>query len=198
MNARTEFPLDAVEPPALRRAALALHATGAADRAWLLAQLPAAHRAALETMLSELAALGVPPDRQLTQRLLAQPVRVPPPVAVVAEQDARQGHRWLASVRARDLAAVLQEEPAALVAHVLRLLPAPQREAVLALLMGPLLRQVNEALRTSDDADASAAPRLTRLLLEQLPARLPRPASATPWQRFARRLPWHARRKAAA
>lgn len=52
-----------------RRAALLLHAMQPADRQWLLAALPPQQGRALEDMLSELRALGIPPDRALLQPL---------------------------------------------------------------------------------------------------------------------------------
>ncbi|MES2938213.1 MAG: hypothetical protein V4864_11060 [Pseudomonadota bacterium] len=196
MNARTEFPVETVESPGLRRAALALHATAAADRAWLLAQLPVGHRAALEAMLSELAALGVPPDRQFTQRLLAQ-MPVPKRVPVPADERAQPAHAWLASVRARDLAALLQGEPAGLAAHVVQLLPVQRRQAVLALLAGPQRRLVIELLQARPSA-TEAAPRFTQALLAELSARLPQRSRYDTWHRLLQRLRLPGRNGAAA
>ncbi|WP_420997925.1 hypothetical protein ACKI2N_032280 [Cupriavidus sp. 30B13] len=50
-----------------RRAALALHAMAAADREWVLDQLPKADRLTLRRLTEELARLGVPQDRQLLE-----------------------------------------------------------------------------------------------------------------------------------
>ncbi len=186
MNARTEFPIDTVESPGLRRAALALHATAAPDRAWLLAQLPAAHRATLEAMLSELAALGVPPDRQFAQRLLVQ-ARSPRRAAAPVQARAQPGHAWLASVRARDLAAALQGEPAALAAHVLQLLPMQRQQAVLGLLAGPQRRQVSESLQGHGAGDATA-PRFTQAVLAELSVRLPQHGGRGGWRLLLQRL----------
>lgn len=53
---------------AARRAALMVHALGAEDRAWMLAQLPPPQRAALEPLLDELRDLGIPMDRRTLEQ----------------------------------------------------------------------------------------------------------------------------------
>lgn len=202
MNARTEFPVDALESPGLRRAALALHATAAADRAWLLAQLPTAHRGALEAMLAELAALGVPPDRQFTQRLLAQAPKQGAAVRKASPahpaQPAQPAHAWLASVRVRELAALLQAEPAALAAHVLQLLPPQRRKAVLGLLAGSQRRLVGELLQARGGTMEAAAPRFTEAVLAELAARLPQARTHSGWPGMLQRLRAVRRKGAAA
>lgn len=54
-----------------RRAALALHALGARDREWLLAQLPIEDRRAVQLLLDELNELGIPPDASILNEALA-------------------------------------------------------------------------------------------------------------------------------
>ena len=48
-----------------KKAALCLHGLHEADRSWLLAQLPDAHRSELSTMLEELETLGIPKEPAL-------------------------------------------------------------------------------------------------------------------------------------
>jgi hypothetical protein len=64
MNTATSVPAAGA-----RRAALMLHAMLPQDRQWLLAALPPPQGRALEEMLAELQALGIPPDRELLQPL---------------------------------------------------------------------------------------------------------------------------------
>jgi hypothetical protein len=57
----------------LRKAALAVHALAAPDRAWVLQALPRNHREELEPLLAELKALGIPADRSLYRETDAVP-----------------------------------------------------------------------------------------------------------------------------
>jgi hypothetical protein len=103
----------AVDVPAgRRRAALTLHALAAPDRDWLLAQLPADDRAALERLLGELSELGIPAESAVISAALADA----PPAAALGAPHAQ----------------VLAREAETLRGPLLSLLAADQREAVLA------------------------------------------------------------------
>ncbi|HEY8880048.1 MAG TPA: hypothetical protein VIN03_20930 [Roseateles sp.] len=97
-----------------RRAALTLHALAAPDREWLLEQLPPTERASLRGLLVELRELGIPADAEVIRSALAE---------VAPRVDAAE---------AQALAVVLTREVESLRGILLSLLPAAQREAVLA------------------------------------------------------------------
>ena len=97
-----------------RRAALTLHALAASDREWLLEQLPPAERATLRGLLAELQELGIPADAEVIRSALAEAA----PAVDTANTQA--------------LALVLSREAASFRGLLLSLLPAAQREAVLA------------------------------------------------------------------
>lgn len=190
MNARTDFSIEAVDHPALRRAALALHATENADRAWLLAQISPKERPALDRMLKDLDTLGLPRDPAMIEELLNRGSASRPAVPnVPAGND--EGLSQLRRCAPADLAALLEHEPAALVAHVVALLPLAIRPGVLERVSAPKRRQVQEALaknypEAGFDESVDSAPRLTRALLHALLARLPQPAvPLNLWQRLS-------------
>lgn len=99
----------------LRRAALALHALGEADREWLLSRLPAQSRETLDPLLVELGELGIAPDDAVIRVALSE---------VVADAP-------VATDEARALCAVLADEAPAVQSLLLAALPASQRDAVL-------------------------------------------------------------------
>lgn len=144
--------------PLARRAALTLHALGAADRAWLLAQLPTAQRERLQAMLGELEALGIPASRHLLQDLLSAAHVAPHPGAgaplpVAAEVPLPSGgaslHQQQAALGRMDpvtIVRVLQTEPAGLIAQLLHVHPWPWRQAVLEQLGLVKRRRVEEFL----------------------------------------------------
>lgn len=101
-------------PAGRRRAALTLHALAAADREWLLEQLPHQDRLALRGLLAELRELGIPADGDVIRAALAEAG----PHADVANAQA--------------LAQVLSREAASWRGALLSLLPAAQQEAVLS------------------------------------------------------------------
>lgn len=96
--------------PGYRRAALTLHALSAADRTWLLAQLPEAHRVALQSLLEELQSLQIPADETVIRTALE-----------AAASSASDG---------RALAAVLEGEPSSMRAQLLALLAPADVQAV--------------------------------------------------------------------
>ncbi|HSV34285.1 MAG TPA: hypothetical protein VLI46_01950, partial [Ramlibacter sp.] len=178
MNARAQFVLEASDHPALRRAALALHATEPQDQAWLLAQLPADQRPALERMLADLAALGLPRDRALVQDLL-HGKRQPASAVSLPTDSLPTSLDALRSARPMDLFSVLETEPAGLAAHVLALLPRATRGDVLGMMAMPRRRQVQDILGASytgalADHATRLAPKLTQALVGEIASRLPR------------------------
>lgn len=102
-------------PAGLRRAALALHALGEADREWLLERLPAQSRQTLGELLAELGELGIPPDDAVIRAALSE---------------AAPGE-LMSTDEARALCSVLAEEAPAVQSLLLATLAASQREAVL-------------------------------------------------------------------
>ena len=101
-----------------RRAALALHGLAAPDRRWMLEQLPPSESARLAALLGELGALGIPADPAL-----------PAALAERSEAAASASSKLRAAPAPRILA-LLEREPAALVAALLRIEAWPWRDAV--------------------------------------------------------------------
>lgn len=62
---------DERQTPGMRQAALALHATTEADRAWLLSRMPEPRRSALLALVDELDKLGFAPDPSVLRRALS-------------------------------------------------------------------------------------------------------------------------------
>lgn len=80
--------------PALRRAALSLHALQVEDRDWILSALPGGQGDVLRGLLKELQDLGIPAQELLPHPRDAQPpsplrTTLPPPSGVVARELAR-------------------------------------------------------------------------------------------------------------
>lgn len=80
--------------PALRRAALSLHALEAEDRDWILCALPGGQSAALRSLLKELQDLGIPAQELPPQQRAGQPASglrnaLPPPTGAAAKDLAR-------------------------------------------------------------------------------------------------------------
>ena len=172
------LPMPGADTP-LRRCALTLHAVGARDRHWLMAKL-AEHgrRAELERLLEELQSLGIPPDARMVRLALehGRTALTPASSAAVA------GHLAM-TAPAKDLAKVLQDEPAGLIVHVMSL-RGDLDGAFLDRLNATTRRQVQELLSTAQRHSPAAAPRLNQALLEQLSIRLSRHMARSP-VRFA-------------
>jgi hypothetical protein len=159
----------ATEDAALRRSALTLHALGAEDRGWLLANLPASQRGELERLLTELRALGIPAEPRMARATLKQERATQAEVAPRANRQERID--FLDPMQTAALAQLLQHEPASLVAHVVGLRGAAG-EAVLEHLAAPKRRQVQDLLSPARAGVAGPAPRLTEALTEELHSRL--------------------------
>jgi hypothetical protein len=87
---------------AARRAALALHALGEEDRAWMLAQLQPQHRDLVEPLLGELRELGMQPDPRALEDVENE-------TAVPVSASMRLAS--LARAEMQTLARVLEQEP---------------------------------------------------------------------------------------
>ena len=133
-----------------RQAAVALHALDDADRSLILDQLPAADQTTLRGYLAELAALGFESAAMDGMPQATQTI---------------QSASDLASASAAAMFALLEHEPAALVAQVLAARQWNWHAGLLALCT-PARR---EAIRA---AQVAPAPARTRFLLESLGSRL--------------------------
>lgn len=105
----------------IRRAALALHGMGDADRDWMLASVAPAHRRLLEPLLAELHALGIARDPRLLD-----PIEESTPAAPAALPST-----GISEEEAQRLAVLCSREPAPLVAQLLVACPH-WRDQVLA------------------------------------------------------------------
>lgn len=163
----------APEPSAgTRKSALLLHALAHADREWIMTQLPEAERATLVALLAELESLGIPADRALVDEVVNT---VREPEEATPSRDAALV-REIAVTDSSRLAALLRDEPALVLAHLLRIADWPWRaelrkhlgeakwleaEAALKTLRkAPALRaQVLESVARHLQADSKPAPR---------------------------------------
>lgn len=115
----------APEPGAgTRKSALLLHAMAQADREWVMAQLPEAERATLVALLAELESLGIPADRALVAEVV-NTVREPEESAAPSREAALV--REIALADSSHLSALLRDEPALVLAHLLRIADWPWR-----------------------------------------------------------------------
>lgn len=148
-----------------RQAALMLHAMEPADRTWLLGQLPQPERETLQALLKELDTLGIPPDPDCLDGLVAlreAPRPAEPPVAVSASaSESAQSHAAtgarlsdgdammsLDAEKTARLARAWRAQPALLVAQALCLRPWPWRPALLEQLPAIQRRRVMDLLGT--------------------------------------------------
>lgn len=107
---------DSMASSGLRRAALALHALGEDDRAWLLERLPAGQQASLRSLLAELSELGMPRDGAVIRAALCESSEAP---SALTEKEARK------------LCYALEQESPALQSLLLAALGAAERASVL-------------------------------------------------------------------
>jgi hypothetical protein len=130
-----------------RRAALALHGLAGPDQRWMLAQLPANESARISALLGELGALGIPADPTL-----------PAALAERAEAAATASARLRAAPASR-VVALLEREPAVLIAALLHIEAWPWRDAV------------RQALKLSAEP-GSVSPQLAAALVSAMEERL--------------------------
>lgn len=148
-----------------RQAAVALHGLNEADRTLILEQLPRSDQAVLRNHLAELRSLGF--ESGLAH--LAAPVQADAGVPPTA-------HERVQAAGAAAVFAMLEHEPASLVAQVLSLSDWRWRQALLEM-YSPVQRDVISAIRPV------LAPARQRFLLEALAERLAqRPADALPFR----------------
>jgi hypothetical protein len=153
-----------------RRAALALHAMSAADRAWALDALDERERTAIEPLLGELEALGLESDPGLFETALDDAARSASPARV----DTPSGRPpALADADAADIAFALTDEPARAIALVLRSIGPDRTRSVLAQLDSELRSQVESEAMTRQGSYASVVgPLVEQSLQDALQARL--------------------------
>lgn len=165
-----DLPLDAMptESPGARKAALVLHGLSPDDRRWLLSHLPAPQRETVGPLLDELVALGVPADAKLMEEVLGSHRTV----AALSGQEPFA----LSQAAASDVARVVAQESAALVATLLNVRSWPWHEALLALLPAPRRQQVDQALsglrHEQSIGQRIHAPALEAALVHEVAARI--------------------------
>lgn len=112
-----------------KKSALLLHGLDPADQLWMLGQLPQHQREALKAALSELQALGIPPEAGLRAAVPAEePVREP--MREPTREDAAL--RQLESADAAQVHAALVDQPSELVQAFLSAHAWPWRDDVRA------------------------------------------------------------------
>lgn len=146
-----------------RRAALAVHAMSETDRAWVLGRLPVSERQTLHRLLGELKTLAIPADRSIVQEMLTDttPARMRAESMVTAiEVSPEQMHVQV--INATDVAAlreILETEPAAVTASILRAHPWTWSAAFFEQIGAAKRPRIEEALQALDRSDqAGAAP----------------------------------------
>lgn len=158
-----------------RRVALALHAMTAADRAWMLARLPAEARGQLHEWLDELVSLGVPREPSLLDTVRDGL----PPAGARADSVHAAMIRRVDSLSPELLADILRHEPVPLVVALLGISDWTWRQPVMQLLGASHARRIAEAAMTAPMARGRARDAaLLQVLLDRAAAN--RPASVQP------------------
>lgn len=131
----------------LRHTALALHAMTAADRAWMLSQLPAHTRADLIALLNELDELGLPKDRTL---LSSSVTGMPSTSTLKAAMDSSQAQliARVAALSPEAVASVLERESAVFGATLMAISTWPWRDQVMQRIGAARARRIAEASMT--------------------------------------------------
>ncbi len=152
-----------------RRAALVLHAMAPADRAWVLERMEPSQRDALQVLLSELQALGIPPDPSGLDELgAAAPDSIAagtlPPGEAASSGPEADPLMALGAPGIALLARAWRAQPPLMVAQALCLRPWPWRAALLEQLPALQRRRVMDLLGTVSSGP-SAAPALASAML---------------------------------
>lgn len=138
-----------------RHAALLLHAMSAADRRWILERMPESQQQALHSLVVELDALGIPPDKSSLEGL-QQSIDVRPlPTHSLADapRERTADELDLMALDAMGIASLAQAwraQPARLVVQALCLRPWPWRAALLERLPALQRQRVMDLLGVQD------------------------------------------------
>lgn len=143
-----------------RKAALKLHAMPAADRGWIMEQLPAPDRAALAGLLDELQALGIAPDHHIADEAAQGGEARQPVLAAAGDPAVARALDALCAAAPASIAALLADEPEQMAAVFLAAYPWPWRARLLADYEVEQRRRLNAALQ--------AVPPLTPRVLSEL------------------------------
>ena len=154
-----------------RQAALTLQAMTAADRRWMLSQLAADQRALMETLLAELAELGIPADPALLEQALRDGAAPAGANGAAGEPD-DDAERALRLADPARLAQLLQHEPDQLVARLLLAADWPWQAEMLARCEVRQRQRVVASLHQLRQAGAAPAPKLRAALIDTVSRRL--------------------------
>jgi hypothetical protein len=158
-----------------RRAALALHSVGAADRDWILGRVDDSERAVLRHLLDELQDLGMQPDSSFL------------PDSLGGEQNVLAAPGEWTDAQLKRVADLLVGEHTGLIACALAALPLDTRDRLLEHL--PLHRRSGVTRLLANNIDAQS--RTSRLLLEHIVTHVvqePRPSAIRPRKSAGARL----------
>lgn len=144
-----------------RRSALLLHGLGEGDRGWLLERLTVSQREQVSALLQELRSLGIPADARAAIQLLNDSRAAQEPTETYSARAV------VAAASPARLAAVLKDEPAGLVAHLLLADRWNWQAAFLALQPPVQRRRIHELLHTS-----APGPKLAEAVVEEVAQRL--------------------------
>lgn len=194
-----------VDADGLRQAALLLHSMPLHDRRWMLAQLKVDECASLQGMLSELAELGIPSQHELLCSVTRSPLRRR--AATVAEPDI-SGRRptgdseitphisdnpvmqGMHTASPEAIVQVLRNEPASLVARLLRMADWVWSGQVLQQFGALKRRQIESCLERVSTSHAALDEMLLSLLLQRIQAVTDQLNHDKPVQSFVHPVPW--------
>jgi hypothetical protein len=170
--------MDSMQHAPQRRAALALHAVGEADRDWLLGSLPAGQQAALRLLLDELKSIGIPHDERVLDELCAASdvPAAPDPGRILLDRGAEQPEV---------LAALARSEPPAIVAGLCCAGGVQWREQLLLSLAPELRVQAEAQLPRLNGAPALRAAVIASVCRQLTTARPILAVRAKRWQGLA-------------
>jgi hypothetical protein len=159
-----------------RHAALLLHAMAPADQQWLLSQLGDEEQNSIRTLISELTALGIPPDDALfkqttpVQHLSQRPGAMPE----ASDEKFRFSVERLQAESPLRIHSVLAAEPAVVIARILMSQSWCWHTAVMRLFDDTKRQHILNAIRMAELArvDHAVAPKVPQALAQQLVASL--------------------------